>query len=158
MNTNETLFMKIHFSSTFKITFKRIQQFCVNNYVQVLMKPLLILVLKVPADRMLRTVAFHLRWDAVQNQTHTIPTDTHQALYSAAYMQIVHPPNAPCRDFVPLFLIEKAENACQLFSSSTHSDTLWGLFLEVFQGFCTYGFLLDGINNSYSNSWILLPS
>lgn len=41
---------------------------------------------------------------------------------------------------------------------SIHSYTLWRLFLEVFQQVCTYGFLLDGINNSYNNSWILLSS
>lgn len=39
---------------------------------------------------------------------------------------------------------------------SIHSHTLWRLFLELFQQVCTYGFLLDGINNSYNNSWILL--
>lgn len=41
---------------------------------------------------------------------------------------------------------------------SIHSYTLWRLFLELYQQVCTYGFLLDGINNSCNNSWILLPS
>lgn len=40
--------------------------------------------------------------------------------------------------------------------TSIHSYTWWRLFLEIFQQVCTYGFLLDGINNSYNNSWILV--
>lgn len=39
------------------------------------MKLVLNLVLKVPIDTMLSTVAFHLRWDVVQNQTHRYPPD-----------------------------------------------------------------------------------
>jgi len=61
------------------------------------MKLVVILTLKVPVDRVLRIASFHLRWVVVQNHIHRIPTDTHQALYSAAYGCFgENPPNAPC--------------------------------------------------------------
>lgn len=89
---------------------------------QVLMKHLLILVLKEPADPMLCTVAFHLRWDVVQNLTHRIPTDIHQASYSAAYEE--NPSNSPRLTWFFCSSLTKLKMPASCFFPSLHSDTL----------------------------------
>lgn len=104
-------------------------------------------------------MVFHLGWAMVQNPHRHHRLHRHPPVFILLPRAVLE----KILQILPVWLSSsvphrKSWKRLPAVFPSIHSHTLWRLFLELFQQVCAYGFLLDGINNSYNNSWILLSS